>query len=193
MPLLYLGLAIFMVPHLFTGFARGTRQMLVQRLGEGPYKGVYSVVSLVGFILIILGWREGSTEAVYAPPGWGPGAALVLMVLSFILFSAAYLPAGRIKSFVGHPMVVGTILFALAHLLTNGDLRSVVLFGAFLAYGILDRIAVKVRGDTGPRGTSLVGDLGAVIGGLFGSYLVVHHLHRYIAGVGLDPAHFFGG
>ncbi|GGY44866.1 NnrU family protein [Parvularcula lutaonensis] len=192
MTALYLGLAIFMGTHLFTGFARGTRQALIEQIGEMSYKGLYSVISLIGFVLIIMGWRQASMEPVYTPPEWGPGAAVILMVLSFILFSAAYLPAGRIKSFVGHPMVVGTILFGLAHLLANGDVRSVVLFGAFFSYGILDRIAVAMRGETGPKGTSLVGDLGALGLGLLGSYLVIHHLHRYLAGVALDPAHLFG-
>ncbi|NNU15509.1 NnrU family protein [Parvularcula sp. ZS-1/3] len=193
MAILYTGLAIFIGVHLFTGFARGPRAALIGKLGDGGYKGIYSLVSLAGFILIIIGWRQGSTDPVYTPPEWGPGAAVILMALSFILFTAAYLPAGRIKSFVGHPMVVGTILFAAAHLLTNGDLRSGVLFGALLGWSLLDRIAVKMRGDLGPKGSSLVGDGLSIAAGLFSTYLVAHHLHRYIAGVGLDPAHFFGG
>lgn len=193
MAVLITGLTIFIGVHLFTGFARGSREALISKLGDGGYKGIYSLVSLLGFILIIVGWRQGSTAPVYSPPEWGPGAAVILMALSFILFTAAYLPAGRIKSFVGHPMVVGTILFALAHLLTNGDLRSTVLFGAVLGWSILDRIAVKRRGDLGPEGSSLLGDGLSIAAGLFGTYLVAHHLHQYVAGVGLDPAHFFGG
>lgn len=193
MALLYLGLTLFIGAHLFTGYARGTRQALIGKLGEGGYKGIYALISLVGFVLIIVGWRGASTAPVYAPPPWGTGAAVILMAASFILFSAVYLPAGRIKSAVGHPMVVGTILFSVAHLLANGDLRSVALFGAFLGWSLLDRLAVKLRGDLGPKGTSVLGDVGAVALGLTGGVLVAHHLHRYVAGVPLDPAHFFGG
>jgi uncharacterized membrane protein len=115
------------------------------------------------------------------------------MVLAFILLTAAYLPAGRIKAAVGHPMVTGTILFGLAHLLVNGDVRSALLFGSFLAYGLLDRLAVHQRGETGPASGQLAWDGAAVLGGLGGAFLVVSYLHPYIAGVALRPEQAFGG
>jgi uncharacterized membrane protein len=192
MTLLLLGLILFFGSHLFTSFARGPRAALVRLLGEKPYKGLYSLVSLVGFVLIVLGWRTASVATVYVPPPWGLEAAHVLTVLAFILLTAAYIPTGRLAALTGHPMITGTGLFAGGHLLANGDLRSVLVFGSFLAYAILDRLSYRLRGDRGRSGGHWRWDLVAVAAGLLGSYLVVHHLHPYLAGVALHPEHLFG-
>ncbi|MEM0928937.1 MAG: NnrU family protein [Pseudomonadota bacterium] len=191
--LLTTGLVIFIATHLFTAYARGPRAALVARLGDGPYKGLYSLVSLAGFVLLVMGWKRTVPEAVYTPPDWGVQLAYPLMVVTFILFTAAYLPAGRIKSLAGHPMSVGTILGSLAHLLVNGDSRSVTVFGSFFLWGVADRFSYRLRGDSGASGRSMVGDLGAIVGGLISSSIVVHYLHRHLSGVPLDPARVFGG
>ncbi|MEE4211615.1 MAG: NnrU family protein [Parvularcula sp.] len=192
MSLFVCGLALFFGSHLFTSFARGPREALIGRLGEKPYKGLYSVVSLVGFVLIVLGWPAASTEPVFTPPTFGPEAAVLLTVPAFILLTAAYLPTGKLKAWTGHPMITGTGFFAAGHLFANGDLRSVLLFGGFLVYALLDRLSYKLRGDRGAKGGKVAWDLAAVIGGLVGAYLVIHHLHPYLAGVALDPGHLFG-
>lgn len=191
MILIYLGLGIFLATHLFTGYARGMREALIGRIGEVPYKGLYSVVALLGFVLLVMGWKAAEPEIVYTPPAWGTYAAYGLMVVTFVLFTAAYLPAGRIKSAAGHPMALGVILGSLAHLLANGDSRSVTVFGAFLAYGIVDRVSYRLRGDSGASGTSVSGDVGAVAGGLVGAFVMVHFLHQYVAGVALAPWELF--
>lgn len=189
MTLLYLGLVLFFATHLFTSYARGPRQALVGRLGDMPYKGLYSVVALVGFVLIVKGWREaGATAAIYDAPPWAYGANAILVPVSFILFTAAYLPAGKIKGLTGHPMATGLILFSLGHLLANGDQRSVVVFGSFLAYGLLDRISYRVRGDRGAEPGPVLWDIVAIAAGLTSSVIVILWLHQYIAGVSLRPA-----
>jgi len=181
-----LGLVLFIGTHLFTGFARGPREALIGKVGELPYKSLYAALSLVGIVLIVIGWRSSPpTSMLYTPPTWGYWSAYILVPVSFALVNSAYLPAGRIASAAGHPMILGTILFSLGHLLANGDSRSVTVFGAFFAYGVLARLAYKLRGDTGPKGTSLVGDGAALVSALIGSALFVHLLHPYFAGVSL--------
>ena len=155
--------------------------------------GLYSVIGLVGFVLIVRGWKAvGAGDPLYSTGDWALPAAYGLMVTSFILFTAAYTPAGRIKSAVGHPMVLGLILFSAGHLLVNSDPRSVIVFGSFLAYGLLDRVAVSMRGERGTQGTSVAGDAAAIGAGLVSAFIVVHFLHPYIAGVALEPGQVFG-
>ncbi|MEM1380406.1 MAG: NnrU family protein [Pseudomonadota bacterium] len=192
MTILLLGLALFLATHFFTGYARGAREALIAKLGANPYKRLYSLVALIGFVLIIVGWRHAEPIPVYTPPAWGVPAAYALMTVSLILFTAAYLPAGRIKSAVGHPMILGLILFSFAHLLANGDSRSLALFASFLVYGVADRVAYRLRGDRGGQGTSVTGDALSVGGGLLSAFVVVHFTHRYVAGVPLYPQHPFG-
>ncbi|MEO1657317.1 MAG: NnrU family protein [Pseudomonadota bacterium] len=189
--MLIFGLTLFIATHLFTAYARGPRAALVARLGDGPYKGLYSLVSLAGFVILVMGWKRTAAEAVYTPPEWGAMVATPLLVFTFILFTASYLPAGRIKSLAGHPMSLGTILGSFAHLLVNGDSRSVTVFGAFFVWGLADRFSYRLRGDSGASGTSLIGDLGAIIGGLISSWVTVRFLHLYLSGVPLDPAGLF--
>lgn len=148
MLVLVLGLALFIGAHAFT-MARGPRAALVGRLGEGRYKGLYSLVSFAGILLIAYGFglyrREGWIE-LWSPPVWTRHLALVLVWAAFVCLAAAYLP-GRIKQALKHPMIAGVKIWALAHLLANGDLGSLLLFGSFLLWGVLARISMKRRGD----------------------------------------------
>ncbi|MEM9809596.1 MAG: NnrU family protein [Pseudomonadota bacterium] len=185
MSLLYLGLALFIGTHLFTAYARGLRGALIANLGEMPYKGLYAALSLVGFVMLVMGWKRTPTDVVYTPPEWGLPAAYLLMGAAFILFAASYLPAGRIKSWAGHPMSLGTILGSFAHLLVNGDSRSLTVFGAFFAWGVLDRVSYRARGDRGASGTSLLGDASAIVGGLISTWVFVRVLHLYVSGIAL--------
>jgi uncharacterized membrane protein len=102
-----------------------------------------------------------------------------------ILLAAAYLPKGKIAAAVKHPMLAGVKAWALAHLLVNGDVRSVLLFGSFLAYGVIDRIMVKRRGASTPAPGPVRNDLIAVVAGVAVWAAIYFHLHRYIAGVAL--------
>jgi uncharacterized membrane protein len=146
MTLLILGLIVFIGTHAFT-MARGPRDAVIARLGEGGYKGVYSLLSLAGLVLVGSGYdayRASGYVPIWNPPAWFGHVSLLLMLGAFILFVAAYVP-GRIKARLGHPMIAGLKVWALAHLVANGDLGSMLLFGSFLAWGVMARINVKHR------------------------------------------------
>jgi uncharacterized membrane protein len=148
MTILILGLVVFVGAHSFT-MAREPRARAIARLGEGPYKGLYSLVSLIGLILIVWGFGEyraaGYTQ-VWNPPVWTRHLAVLLIWPAFVAFAAAYLP-GRIRRALKHPMLAGLKIWALAHLLANGDLGSMLLFGALLAWAVAARISTKRRDE----------------------------------------------
>src|SRR6478752_7280144 len=132
--------------HAFT-MARGPRARLRERLGEGPYKALYSLVALVGIVLIAVGfgrYRAAGYIPVWDPPLWTRHLALLLVWFAFVAFAAAYLP-GRIKRILKHPMLTAVKVWAFAHLLANGDLGSILLFGSFLVWAVLARISAKRR------------------------------------------------
>lgn len=147
MLVLILGLIVFLGTHAIS-IDRERRAALIARLGgEGAYKGVYSLASFIGLGLIFYGYglyRESGYIQVWTPPVWTAHLSLLLMVFAFIALAAAYLP-GQIKRRLKHPMLVAAKIWALAHLLANGDLGSIILFGSLLAYAVIDRIAVKRR------------------------------------------------
>lgn len=185
MTLFILGLIIFFGAHSFTAFARNARAGLIAKLGAGPYKGLYSLVSILGFALIIVGWRHADASALYAPPPFLRHVAYLLMPVALVLIVAAYAPAGRIAHAVKHPMLAAVKVWAFAHLLVNGEVRSVLLFGGFLIFAVADRIAVKRRNapvrDAGPWRNDAI----AVLAGAAAFAAVFLYLHRYIAGVAL--------
>jgi uncharacterized membrane protein len=180
-----LGLALFLSVHLFTTL-RTVRAGVIARLGEGPYKGLYSLAAAIGLVLII--WGFGHYRASGYIPVWDPPAilqpvALLLMWFSFVALAATYVPLGKIKSTLKHPMLTAVKAWALAHLLVNGDLGSIVLFGAFLVWAVCDRIAVKQRGDAGaPKATFGRGDLIALAIGT-AAYIAMIWLHPIAIGV----------
>lgn len=193
MALLILGLLVFLGAHAFT-MARGPRAALIKRFGEGGYKVGYSLVSLVGIVLVSIGF--GEYRAAGYIPVWDPPAglrhlALLLMLPAFVFFAAAYLP-GHIKARLKHPMLAGVKTWALAHLLANGDLGSMLLFGGFLAWGVAARISAKRRvGEVGVLApaapTGWRNDALAVAIGV-GAYLAfLFWLHPLLIGVPVVP------
>lgn len=185
---LILGLVIFFGAHLFTTFrSREPGKDIKAKLGYGPYMGLYSLVSIAGFVLICWGFdATRDAGSLYMAPSWGRHVNLALMLPSLILLVASQLPTGAIKKAVKHPMLVAVKLWAFGHLLANGELNSVILFGSFLAYAVIDRIAVKKRGDNGPArdaAVSVMSDVGAVVigGGLYVAILM--WLHPILFGV----------
>ena len=185
-----LGLVIFFGAHLFTTFrSREPGKDIKAKLGYGPYMGLYSLVSIAGFVLICWGFdATRDAGSLYMAPSWGRHVNLALMLPSLILLVASQLPTGAIKKAVKHPMLVAVKLWAFGHLLANGELNSVILFGSFLAYAVIDRIAVKKRGDNGPArdaAVSVMSDVGAVVigGGLYVAILM--WLHPILFGVAI--------
>lgn len=145
------GLAVFLGVHTFIT-ARGARAALIARIGEGPYKGLFSVIAIAGVVLIAYGfgqYRAHGMVNVWYPPNWTRHLAFVLVWLAFVCVVAAYIP-GHIKRALKHPMLVGVKLWAVAHLLVNGDIGSIVLFGSILAWAVYDRILLKRRLEPEP-------------------------------------------
>ena len=149
MLLLILGLALFLGAHLFTR-ARRLRANAIARVGEGPYKLAYSLVVALGLVVIVLGWRAAPFVEIWSPPAWTRHLAALLVWPAFILFASSHMPS-RIRSAAKHPMLAGVKLWATAHLLANGDLASVILFGSLLAWAVFARVALKrQQGDVAP-------------------------------------------
>lgn len=190
MTLLVIGLVLFLGMHAVT-MARGLRADIVGRLGDGGYKALYSVVSFVGFGLIIWGYityRQSGYIPVWSPPRAMTHIAMALMLPAMVLLLVYVLPGGRIKSAVQHPMLTMIKVWALAHLLVNGDLGSILLFGSFLAYAVINRISLKRRGRTLDTRLAWNRNDWAAIGlGLVSYFAVVYWLHPFIAGVPVLP------
>jgi uncharacterized membrane protein len=147
---LIIGLAVFIGSHVFVTM-RARRAALIARVGEWPYKGLFSVVSIIAVFLI--GWgfndyRHIGYIAVWNPPAWTHHIVEALMWPASIFLVAAYIP-GNIKRKLKHPMLVAIKTWAFAHLCANGDLGSIILFGSILAWAVYDRITLKRRTDPG--------------------------------------------
>ena len=147
MSLLIIGIVVMIGIHLVPTFP-DVRERLIGQLGQNGYRLLFSVVSTLGLVLLIYGFAKAPVIQIWSPPYWTRYVAMVLMVPVFILLIAAYLP-GEIKAKVKHPFLVAIKTWALAHLIANGDLASIILFGSFLAYAVFDRIALKRRPATG--------------------------------------------
>ena len=187
MTYLIVGLVLFLGLHSISIVARPTRDALLARLGEGPWKGLYSLVSLVGLVLIVIGYGAARQQPVvlYTPPAWLKHPALLLLAFVFPLLVAAYLK-GHIKAKVKHPMLAATKVWAFAHLLVNGTLADLLLFGGFLAWAVFDRIAVKRRPaakDAFAFEPKVMHDLIAIVVGLalYGWFVVQGH--QWLIGV----------
>jgi uncharacterized membrane protein len=188
MILLLIGLVVFLGTHSLRIFADGWRTQQVARLGEMPWKALYALVALAGFVLIVIGYGDARLAPVvlWTPPLWTRHVAALLTVPAFILLVAAYVPGTRIKARVGHPMLLGTKFWALAHLLANGNLADVVLFGSFLAWAVV--LFIKSRRRDRASGTTYPAlgasrDAIAVVVGLVAWALFAFVLHVMLIGV----------
>lgn len=190
MALLIAGLVVFFGVHVVP-MLRQFRAGLIEKLGENGYKGLFSLVSAIGLGLIIYGYgmaRADGPPLVYDPPLWTRHVTMLLMVPVFIFLVAAYVPC-KLRMAMKHPMLVAIKLWALAHLLANGDLPSVLLFGSFFVWAVLDRISVKRRGagaGQGPVPMSEPGrysDVVVILAGLVIYAVFVWKLHVLLIGV----------
>lgn len=186
MNLLVLGLVLFFAVHSVSIVNDGARNQLAARLGEWTWKGLYALIAVAGLTLIVVGYglaRHGSID-LYVPPQWLRHVALLLMLPVFPLLLAAYLP-GRIQSATVHPMLAAIKLWAFAHLLANGRLVDVLLFGSFLVWAVVDRISMKHREQRPIPGAppSRRNDIISVVGGLALYVAFVLGLHRWLIGV----------
>ena len=182
-----LGLVLFLGIHALTT-QRKKRARLVASMGEGPYKGVYSLVSLVGLVLIVWGfahYRSAEWVQVWTPPIALKHLNIALMLPAVILVVAAYI-RGHIYKAVKHPMLAGVKLWAFGHLLANGDLGGIILFGSFLAWAVFDRISLNRRADAGGPPIPVGGwtnDLIAVAVGVVAYLALAFAFHPVVIGI----------
>jgi uncharacterized membrane protein len=185
--IMIIGLAMFFGVHTLTTM-RSQRAALIARTGEVTYKVVYSLLSLVAIALIAYGfsrYRAAGMIEVWDPPRWLRHVNNLLLWPAFICIAAAYIP-GDIKRVLKHPMLVGIKLWAFGHLLANGDLGSMILFGSFLAWAVYDRITLKRRTDPGAPDFGLGGrdcDTLAVVVGTLVYLALGFWFHPYVVGV----------
>jgi uncharacterized membrane protein len=188
MGVLVAGLLIFFAVHSVSIFNEPWRDSMVAKLGEWRWKGVYSLLAIIGFVLIVWGYSLARIDPVilYSPPTWLRHVSMLILVPAFPLLLASYLP-GRIQAITRHPMLVATKLWALAHLLANGMLADVILFGSFLVWAVIDRISMKRRTQRSIPGLppSKVNDSIAVLLGLVLYAAFVLWLHARLIGVSL--------
>lgn len=186
MSILLAGLVIFFAVHSVSIFNEPWRDRMVAKLGEWRWKGLYSLLAIIGLVLIVWGYSLARVDPVilYSPPTWLRHVSMLLLAPVFPLLLASYLP-GRIQATTRHPMLVAIKLWALAHLLGNGTLADVILFGSFLLWAVIDRISMKHRTPRLIPGVppSKVNDSLAVLLGLVFYAAFVLWLHAWLIGV----------
>ena len=186
--IMIIGLAVFLGSHTLVTL-RPQRSALIARLGERPYKGLFALMSLVGILLIGYGfglYRAGGYINIWMPPRWTRHVTELLVWPAIIAIVAAYVP-GEIKRVLKHPMLVGVKLWAVAHLISNGDLGSIILFGSILAWAVYDRISVKRRTDAPAAAIATGGgyrnDFIVVVVGTLVYFVLGFWFHPWVIGV----------
>ena len=188
MTLLIAGITLWFVTHLFPAAAPRKRDKLIKKLGENPYKGVFSLLILAALLMIVFGWKSAIPSTLYAPP-MEPGIVPSVLVLFGLIIFFASQTGGHIKRLIRHPQMTGVLLWSTAHLLTNGDSRSVSLFGSFAVWALLEIVLINRR--DGPRGerpaASFSQDLVTIVtGGVV--FALIGHFHLQLFGVSVVPA-----
>ncbi len=183
-----LGLIIFLGVHSLRIVSDGWRTRAIARVGLQPWKGVYALASVVGFVLLVWGYGEArhASAALYNPPLFTRHVAVLLMLISLVLVAATYVPRNHFKAALGHPMYAGIKVWAVAHLISNGRLADVILFGAFLIWAIAGFVVSRKRdraaGTAYPAGDALGTVLTVTIGvGVWAA--LVSGLHLWLIGV----------
>jgi uncharacterized membrane protein len=187
--IMIIGLAVFLGSHTLVTL-RPQRAAVIARVGEGAYKGLFALVSLVGILLIGYGFaRYRGVDGfinIWMPPRWTRHVTELLVWPAIIAIVAAYIP-GEIKRVLKHPMLVGLKLWAVAHLLSNGDLGSIILFGSILAWAVYDRISLKRRTDAPalavPTGGGYRNDFIVVVVGTLVYFVLGFWFHPWVIGV----------
>ena len=182
------GLLLFLGVHSTRIVADDWRRGLIERRGEGTWKGVYSLLSIAGFVLLIWGYGQARQQPVvlWPSPTWTRYLAALLVLVSFVLIAAAYVPRNRIKARLHHPMVLGVKVWALAHLLANNTLADLLLFGGFLVWAVFSFRAARRRDreqrTVYPLGTA-GGTVAAVFAGIAAWAVFAFWAHEWMFGV----------
>jgi len=180
---LVVGLALWCGVHLIPAVAPDARAGLIQRLGLRPYRGLFALLIVASVVLMVLGWRGANFIPVYPPPTWGRHITMVLVLVAFILFFSARAPT-NLKRVFRHPQLTGVHVWGLGHLLANGDVRSVLLFGTFAAWPIVEMSLISRREGAwqkpGPqplRNDVVLLVIATII------YAVIAHFHGWLFGM----------
>lgn len=180
MTILLSGLVLFFGIHsvpMFPSF----KASLQSRFGEMRFKGIYSLLALAGLVLIIFGMSSAEFRPVFVPPAWSPPVANLVMPVSFCLLVAAQMP-NNFRRLIRNPMLSGVLIWAAAHLLANGDLASILLFGLFGTYAVVDIVSVNRRSAEIPARQPLTRDLLVLVIG-FAAFWIVRYFHAALFGV----------
>lgn len=189
MTLFLIGLVLFLGSHLVRALAPNVRQSLAAGLGETGYKAAHAIVSLLALCLLIYGFGEARAETgiLYNPPVGLRHLAMLLVLIAFIVLASGFLPTGYIARFAKHPQVLAIKIWAFAHLLANGETAQVILFAAFLAWGVILRISYKRRAARGEvverQFRSWTWDIVAVVAGVVVYGIFAMKLHELLIGV----------
>lgn len=185
MALLAAGMLVFTLVHLYPAVFVGSRGRLIARLGRNPYRGLFSLAVLAGLIVIVAGWRSAVPEAVYTPPISGRVVPALLVFLAFVLLVAAQSNT-NIKRYVRHPQMSGVVLWSVAHLLSNGDSRSVLLFGGLGAWAVAEQLLCNRRDGAWqrPGPFPVMSDVITVAIAIVG-FIIIWRFHGALSGVPL--------
>jgi uncharacterized membrane protein len=181
------GLVLFFGTHSYSTF-RSREPVLDMRIkmGQAKFMGLYSLISGLGFVLMVWGYGLGRPSAqLFTPPVWGPHVTMALMLPAFIFLVAAYGPNSHLKQWVKHPMLIGVVLWSAGHLLANGEQNSLMMFSAFLAFGVLT-LLVSYGRPFPVKPVGILGDFIAVIVGIVLYYFFVTKFHQSLIGVPLN-------
>ncbi len=185
---LCLGVLLWMAVHFIPSLAGGLRTSLVEGVGEMRYKGIFSLALFLSIVLLVIGWRSATPVLLYLPPTWGTPLTSILMLISVLLFGAAH-QRTRIRRYIRHPQLTGMFIWSLSHLLSNGDSRSLVLFGGLGLWALIEMPLISRREGAWvrPYGPALSVEVrGILISAVI--FFVLVFLHPYFAGVSLIPS-----
>ena len=189
MILLTIGVLLWAFAHLIKSILPGLRAALVGKLGENPYKGLVALDIVIAIVLMVFGWRSAAIDIWYVPPLAGsPYVTAALVLIAFVLMGAANAPT-NIKRFLRHPMLTGVVVWAIAHLLANGDNRSVVLFGGLGVWAALEIVLVSRRDGEWikPEPVPVAKDVTLIVVGSV-LFALVAYFHEFLFGVAPIPA-----
>jgi len=181
------GVVLWMATHLMPALAPSFRQALIDRLGSGPYRGVFALIIVSALVLIVYGWRSTPETYLYFLPAWSRPAGFLLMAIAFLLIGAAQYKT-IIKRFIRHPMLMGVVVWSISHLMTNGTTRALILFGGLGIWALIEMPVLNAREkDTArPDSPGLARELrGLAISAVI--FAVVLYLHPHFTGMRLLP------
>jgi len=182
-----LGLLLWSGTHFIPSLFRPARTALIERIGEQPYKGLFSLALVLAIVLMVVGWRSTVPTGLYQPPAWSMVATNILVFVALVLFVASGVPT-NLKRFLRHPQLTGVVVWAVAHLLSNGTNRALLLFGGLGAWALAEMVAINRRDGAWvkPEPLPLSAELKPLIGAIV-FFAVLLFAHPWIAGVSAIP------